>query len=73
MAIREKKRSSEKRVIDLTGPEGNAFCLMGIAKRTLNQLGKDSTKIIEEMMSGDYENLIRVFDRELGAYYDLER
>ena len=49
-------------VVDLTGPEGNAFALMAYARRFARQLGIDSNKVIGEMMSGDYENLIKVFD-----------
>ena len=32
-----------------------------------------SHAIQEEMMSGDYENLLRVFDREFGDFVVLER
>lgn len=70
--IREKKATG-KQVIDLTGQEGNAFALMGYARRFAKELGKDDKKIIDEMMSGDYENLLTVFDREFGEYVILER
>ena len=33
----------------------------------------DSKKITNEMMSGDYENLIKVFDREFGSVVTLYR
>ena len=69
--IREKVKSTP--VIDLTGPAGNAFSLMGNAKRFARQLGLDGDKIIEEMKSGDYENLISVFDKYFGDYVILER
>lgn len=69
--IRE-KTYGEKPVIDLTGPEGNAFCLMGYARRYSRQLGLDSNKVIGEMMSGDYQNLIEVFDGYFGDYVILE-
>jgi hypothetical protein len=70
--IRKKQPRSEI-VIDLTGPDGNAIVLMGKAKGLANQLGLDSDKIIEEMMSGDYENLINVFDNNFGSFVILER
>ena len=70
--IRDKVNSGPV-VIDLTGPEGNAFCLMGYAKRFSRQLGLDSEKIIGEMMRGDYENLINVFDSYFGDYVILEK
>lgn len=70
--IRKKQPKSEI-VIDLTGPDGNAFMLMGKAKGLANQLGLDSEKIIKDMMSGDYENLIKVFDKNFGSFVILER
>jgi hypothetical protein len=48
------KQIAENIVIDLTGPEGNAFCL-------------------EEMKSGNYENLVATFDKYFGDYVILER
>ena len=70
--IRQKQNATEN-VIDLTGPEGNAFVLMGYASRFAKQLGLDSSDIIEEMKSGDYENLIQVFDNYFGDFVILER
>jgi hypothetical protein len=72
MTIRKKTPKSEI-VIDLTGPDGNAFVLMGYASRFAKQLGKDDKAIREEMMSGDYEHLLEVFDREFGEFVVLER
>ena len=60
-------------VIDLTGPQGNAFFLLGQAGRYAGQLGLDSDTIIAEMKSGNYENLVQVFDRYFGDYVILER
>jgi len=70
--IREKQPQSEI-VIDLTGPDGNAFVLMGYAKSFAKQMGMDSKTIIDEMMSGDYENLLEVFDKHFGDFVILER
>ena len=70
--IREKIEKKEI-IIDLTGPGGNAFALMGSAKRLANWLGLDSDKILSEMRSGDYENLIKVFDKYFGDFVILER
>jgi hypothetical protein len=72
MTIR-KKTAPKEIVIDLTGPDGNAFALMAYASRFAKQLGKDDKAIREEMMSGDYENLLEVFDREFGTFVVLER
>tara|TARA_Y100000033_G_C2705173_1_gene90563 strand:+ start:304 stop:519 length:216 start_codon:yes stop_codon:yes gene_type:complete len=68
-----KKRESDFTVIDLTGPDGNAFALMAYAKRFGKQLELDWKSIIEEMKSGDYENLIKVFDKHFGDFVILER
>jgi pantoate kinase len=72
MTIR-KKRPKKELVIDLTGPDGNAFALMAYAERFARQLGLDSEKIIKEMMSSDYENLLQVFDSNFGSFVILER
>jgi len=59
--------------IDLTGPQGNAFFLLGTAKKLANQLGLNGTEIMEEMKSGDYENLLQVFDKNFGSVVTLYR
>ena len=65
-----KKRGLE---IDLTGPDGNAFVLIGYASNLAKQLKKDENAIKEDMQSGDYEHLVEVFDREFGDYVTLYR
>jgi hypothetical protein len=69
-SINEKTKNLE---IDLTGPQGNAFSMIGTAKTLARKLGKDQDKIVKEMMSGDYDNLIKVFDREFGSFVTLYR
>lgn len=59
--------------IDLSGPEGNAYCLAGYARKFAKELELDDKKIIEEMMTGDYENLLKVFESYFGDYVTLER
>jgi hypothetical protein len=71
--IRDKIKNSGPIVIDLTGPEGNAFCLMGYANKFARQLNLDGSTIIAEMRSGDYENLLKVFDSYFGDYVILEK
>lgn len=70
--IRDKKPVNEI-VIDLSGPDGNAFVLMGYASRYARQLGLDAEAILDEMKAGDHEHLISVFDREFGEFVILER
>lgn len=71
--IRKKQEQTGPIVIDLTGPDGNAFALMGYANRFAKQLGLDSKAITNEMMSGNYENLLEVFDKNFGDFVILER
>jgi hypothetical protein len=71
--IVEKVARKSLMVIDLTGPQGNAFCLMAYARKFAAQMGLNSDTIIREMMSGDYENLVQVFDNNFGDYVILER
>jgi len=73
--IRKKSKSRGPIVIDLTGPEGNAFYLMGIVRNTFNRSGAPElgNSIVEEMMKGDYEHLLKTFDLYLGDHYILER
>ena len=59
--------------IDLTGPDGNAFVLIGTAGNLAKQLGLDSKTIRTEMMAGDYENLVNVFDKHFGSFVTLYR
>jgi hypothetical protein len=68
-----KKRPASKIQIDLSGPQGNAFYLLGIAKQLAKQLEFDYSEIKAEMTSGDYENLIQVFDSYFGSFVNLYR
>ena len=47
--------------VNLKGPDGNAFALMGIARNICKQTGEDPDPIISDMMSGDYEHLVEIF------------
>ena len=54
--IRKKQENYGPYVIDLTGPQGNAFVLLGYAKQFARQLKFDSElkdKIIDEMTQSD--------------------
>jgi hypothetical protein len=69
--IRDKKPGPL--VIDLTGPNGNAFALMGYASKFCRSAGLDKNVVLKEMMAGDYENLLKVFDGYFGDFVILER
>jgi len=72
MAIKKKKYKGTVE-IDLTGPHGNAFALLGHAKTYAKQLELPFDKIKDEMTSGDYENLLQVFDKYFGSFVTLYR
>jgi hypothetical protein len=72
MTIR-KKKIGRRIIIDLTGPEGNAFSLLAYANRYARALNLDGEVITEEMQAGDYENLVMTFDKYFGEYVTLER
>lgn len=74
MTIR-KRNKKEKIVIDLSGPQGNAFYLIGVVKQTFRNSGAPElgNQIAEEMMKGDYEHLVKTFDLYLGEHFDLVR
>lgn len=62
--------------IDLTGPQGNAFFLLGTASKLGRQLGWDSDDIqilLRQMKRGDYENLVNTFDKYFGDFVTLYR
>ena len=61
------------RVIDLHGSQGNAFALMAIADDFLRQMKRrdEFNAMRTEMMSGDYDNLIRIFEKNFGDYVTL--
>jgi len=73
MEILKKEKMNGKVRIDLTGPEGNAFVLLGYAGRFAKEMGLDAAAIRDEMTSGDYEHLITVFDKHFGGVADLYR
>ena len=73
--IRPKKQNREI-VIDLTGPDGNANVLIALAQRLAIKLDyqpEERAQLTTEMMSGDYENLLQVFDKNFGHFVILER
>ena len=62
--------------IDLTGPDGNAFVLLGKAKsfaKAIGMNGIEAEALINDMTSGDYEHLLEVFDKHFGSFVTLYR
>lgn len=67
------KKESGMIEIDLTGPDGNVFYLIGAAKklvRRLNELREndylDFGEIQSDMMSSDYDHAVDVFEEHFG-------
>lgn len=57
--------------IYLRGPQGNAFFLLGIAQMLSNEHGMDTARIVEEMQSGDYKNLLKVFKEHFDSFVTI--
>ena len=69
-SIKEKQGQIE---IDLTGPDGNVFYLIAQGGRFCKQLNLNSEVFTRRMMSGDYENAIKVFEEYFGEFVTLYR
>lgn len=77
MAIKPKsERAQEKEVIDLQGPQGNAYYLLARAQSFAGRIGytnEEIEELLEDMKSDDYEHLILIFDEHFGEFIDLQR
>ena len=71
--IKSKETKSKGIEIDLTGPDGNAYVILGLAKRLCREFDIPFKPLMEKMTSGDYENLIKVFDNKFGSFVTLYR
>ena len=61
--------------INIDGPDGNSFILIGYVKKFGRQLQWENEKIdsiIAKMMAGDRDNLLRVFLENFGEVVELE-
>ena len=58
-----KLKENKVMTIDLDGPNGNAFYLLGTAQQLAKQCGLDDVMITKEMQSGDYMNLVKTMDK----------
>lgn len=73
MIVKKQNKGIE---IDLTGPQGNAFFLLGTASKLGRQLGWDRDEIeilLRQMRNSDYENLVNTFDKHFGDIVTLYR
>jgi len=75
MIVKKQERTGNI-IIDTTGPQGNSYYLIGTAMRMGKEVGMSAEYIdemVDRMKSGDYENLIKVFDDEFGSVVTLLR
>ena len=68
MIIAKENKPTRSIEIDLSGPQGNAFMLIGMASKWSKQLGLDSKEIQDDMTSGDYDHLLSVIEKYFGDY-----
>lgn len=71
-----KKENNPYIEVDLDGPNGNAFYLLGLVKK-LNKnilcMGEDENKkVCESLMTMDYNNLIQYIEDNFGAFVILK-
>lgn len=52
---------------DLSGPEGNAFAVLGVAQKVAKQNGMDWEAIHKEATSGDYDHLLETIKKHFDA------
>lgn len=71
-------QSYPKRVkIDLSGERGNALFLAELLRSTLTKIiglqksDIEIQEILQDMLSSDYDHVIKIFNLHLGEYYEL--
>ncbi|MBK26123.1 MAG: hypothetical protein CME70_19150 [Halobacteriovorax sp.] len=75
-SLRDRPRGPTPIEVDLTGPKGNAYYLLGLASSLCKKLGYDdmyTERVLDEMRLSDYEGLLYTFDREFGTLVTLWR
>ena len=71
--IKSVEEMDTKIEINLLGPDGNFYVLLGIGGKLCKQLGKNSEMFTRRMYSGDYENAINTFEEYFGDFVTLYR
>lgn len=71
--IKDPSKPAPKIEVDLDGPQGNAFFLLGLARKLCKDMGEDPEPVVAQMKAGDYEHLVTTFDRFFGEWVDLYR
>lgn len=71
LTIKEEVKQ-DKIIVDLTGEHGNAFYILGLAKKLSQQFSIDFDAIKSDMTSKDYGHLIRTFEQHFGLVVELQ-
>ena len=71
--LKREDQPHQKPQIDLSGPDGNAYVVLGKCRGIAKQLNMDWDAIQKEATSGDYEHLLTVLNKYFGAYIDFIR
>ena len=74
MTIKEKLKHKGI-TVDCSGPDGNAFYLLGLAQNLAKKLcwsDKEIRRMLTGMKSSDYEHLVLTFDKHFGWHVTLE-
>ena len=73
----EPKYSEIEMDIDLDGPEGNAFHIISMAKKSMVEIGVSSAEIkefVKDAMSGDYDHVKHTIEKWVGVeWYHAEQ
>ena len=70
--IKSKENKKVGIEIDLTGPMV-MLLILGLAKRLCREFDIPFNPLMKKMTSGDYENLIKVFDDKFGSFVTMYR
>ena len=68
--LKDTHRANTNIVIDLDGPDGNAYVLMAYARdfaKQMHMTQQEIEKMMKDMRSDDYEHLLQVFDKNFGS------
>ena len=66
-----KIKNNDQNIINLDGPDGNAFNLIGVLTGSFKKSGLDPKPVVDEMMSGDYHHLLKVFNWHCGQTFTM--
>ena len=67
-----RRTETRDNIIDLDGPEGNAFILLAKARELCKSTGVEFDDVKSQMTKGDYIQLVKTFDQYFGEQIILE-